>query len=208
MKITLLAFFLLFAFSIKPLLALPQKVKPIINYPAHADPVLDSSGKAIRTGINYYAIPANGGGLTLASIGDTCPMDVVAVQGFSGLPLSFTPINSKKGVVRVSTDLNIMFSTTTDCPQANVWKLDDYDYEIGVTLYVRAGGEIGNPGFDTIGNWFQIQKYEDAYKFVYCPSVNNYYTVLCQDIGISVDSDGNKRLAASDSPFKVRFQRA
>ncbi|XP_028805595.1 miraculin-like [Neltuma alba] len=198
MKITFAAFFLLFVFTTKPLLGAAN---------AAPEQVVDTSGKVVRAGANYYVIPANGGGLALASIGEECPLDVVAVQGYSGQPLSFTPVNPKKGVVRVSTDLNVVFSADTDCPQSNVWKLDDYDYAAG-QWFVTTGGVTGNPGWQTVSNWFKIEKYEDSYKLMYCPTVCSYCTVQCRDIGIHVDSDGNQRLALSDSPYKVQFQRA
>ncbi|KAI9092481.1 hypothetical protein K1719_027609 [Acacia pycnantha] len=199
MKITLVAFILLFAFTTKPLLG------AAVSAP---EQVVDTSGKVLRAGANYYVIPANNnGGLTLASIGEECPMDVVAVQGSSGLPLSFTPVNPKKGVVRVSTDLNIVFSADVDCPQSNVWKLDDYDYSAG-QWFVTTGGTVGNPGWQTVSNWFKIEKYEESYKLMYCPTVCSYCTVQCRDIGIYADSNGYQRLALSDSPYKVQFQRA
>ncbi|KAK4280557.1 hypothetical protein QN277_012170 [Acacia crassicarpa] len=199
MKITLVAFILLFAFTSKPLLGAAG---------AAPEQVVDTSGKKLRAGANYYVIPANDdGGLALASIGEECPMDVVAVQGYSGVPLSFTPVNPKKGVVRVSTDLNVVFSANTDCPQSNVWKLDDYDDTTG-QWFVTTGGVVGNPGSQTVSNWFKIEKYEEGYKLAYCPTVCSYCNVQCRDIGIYADSDGNQRLALSDSPYKVQFQRA
>jgi len=68
------------------------------------------------------------GGLSLLVTGENCPLDVVAVDGYQGKQLSFVPANDKKGVICVSTDLNIYFSTCTSCPQSTVWKLKDYDY--------------------------------------------------------------------------------
>ncbi|XP_028805593.1 miraculin-like [Neltuma alba] len=202
MKITFVAFVLLFAFATKPLLRAAD---------AAPEQVVDTSGKVLRAGANYYVFPApatpNGSGLSLASIGEECPLDVVVVQGYSGLPLSFTPVNPKKGVVRVSTDLNVVFSGDTDCPQSNVWKLDDYDDTTG-QWFVTTGGVIGNPGWQTVNNWFNLEKYEDSYKLTYCPKVCSNCTVQCKDIGIYVDSEGYQRLALSDSPYKVQFQRA
>lgn len=198
MKITLVAFILLFTFTTKPLLGATG---------ASPAQVVDTSGKVLRAGTKYFVVPANGGGgLALTSIGEMCPMDVVAVQDYSGLPLSFSPNNPKKGVIRVSTDLNILFSADYDCPQSNVWKLGDYDYNAG-QWFVITGGVTGNPGWQTVSNWFKIEEYEDSYKLVYCPTVCSYCTVQCRDIGLYVDSDGNQRLALSDSPLKVKFQR-
>ena len=115
---------------------------------ASPEQVVDTAGKKLRAGANYYIVPAvpltrcgrfgtrcrSGGGLALASIGESCPLDVVVVDGYNhGLPLTFTPVNPKKGVVRVSTDLNIMFSADhTSCAEySNVWKLDHFNYSKG-----------------------------------------------------------------------------
>ena len=116
MKTTLLAFalVLLGALSTRPLLGAAG---------AAPEQVIDTSGKKVRAGVNYFIVPAspNVGGLSLNSIGeDTCPLDVIVVNGIQGLPLVFTPVNAKKGVVRVSTDLNIYFSYDSVCPESTV----------------------------------------------------------------------------------------
>ena len=118
----------------------------------------------------------------------------------------FTPVNAKKGVVRVSTDLNIYFSYDSVCPESTVWKLGDYDYSTGQWI-VTTGGVVGNPSRETIANWFKIEKYEDGYKMVYCPSACNDCYYPCSDIGIYEDQYG-KRLALSSVPYKVQFQLA
>ncbi|KAJ1377269.1 Proteinase inhibitor I3, Kunitz legume [Sesbania bispinosa] len=200
MKITFLSFVLLVALTTKPLLGVAGLA---------LDQVVDTSGKKVRAGANYYIVPASSdvGGLSLASIGKDCPLDVVAVDGYQGLPLVFTPINQKKGVVRVDTDLNIYFNAETSCPQSTVWKLyDEYDAATGQWL-MTTGGVIGNPGSETLSNWFKIEKYEDAYKLVFCPGVCNYCDFQCSDIGIYEDQYG-KRLALTNVPYKVRFQQA
>ncbi|KAF7820293.1 miraculin-like [Senna tora] len=205
MKINaLLALVLLFALITKPRLGAAG---------ASPEQVVDTSGKKLRAGANYYVVPypppQYGGGLALTSIGQSCPLDVVAVEGYSGIPLWLSPINTKKGVVRVSTDLNIVFSTETDCAESNVWKLDDYDASTG-QWFVTTGGDVGSPGWGTVRSWFKIEKYEDGYKLVYCPSTNvcSYCNVQCRDIGVYDDGNGYKRLALSDVPYKVQFQLA
>jgi len=55
-------------------------------------------------------------GLGLSKIGKSCPLDVVVVERYSSLPLRFMPVNPKKGVIRISTDLNIMFPPNVTCP--------------------------------------------------------------------------------------------
>ncbi|KAK6243891.1 hypothetical protein QUC31_010300 [Theobroma cacao] len=177
------------------------------------DPVLDISGEELRTGTDYYILPVirggGGGGLTLASTGnETCPLDVVQEQleVSDGLPVTFSPVNIKKGVVRVSTDQNIKFSAATICVQSTLWKLDSFD-DSTQQWFVTTGGVEGNPGRETIDNWFKIEKYEDDYKLVFCPTVCDFCKVMCRDVGVFIDG-GVRRLALSDVPFKVMFKRA
>nr|5YH4_A Chain A, mirauclin-like protein [Vitis vinifera] len=175
------------------------------------DPVLDTEGKQLRSGVDYYILPVirgRGGGLTLASTGnENCPLDVVQEQHevSNGLPLTFTPVNPKKGVIRVSTDHNIKFSASTICVQSTLWKLE-YDESSG-QRFVTTGGVEGNPGRETLDNWFKIEKYEDDYKLVFCPTVCDFCKPVCGDIGIYIQN-GYRRLALSDVPFKVMFKKA
>ncbi|XP_054787081.1 miraculin-like [Prosopis cineraria] len=202
MKITLAAaFILLLAFSTKPMLGGSADAKP--------EPVLSGS-KMLRAGHSYYIIPVPqppSGGLQLASSRRKCPLDVITVQEDPSLPSSFVPVNSKDGMIRVSTDLNIVFNTDTDtgCPQSNVWKVDDYDNSTG-QWSLTTGGVVGNPGPQTVRNWFKIEKYEDGYKLLYCPSVcRNCNNVPCKDIGTYIDSSGYEHLVLSDMPYKIQF---
>ena len=199
MRTALVALVLLVALSTKPRHGAAN---------AAPEPVLDTSGKKLSAGTNYYIVPSprieHVGGLGLASTGKNCPLDVV--PSFQGEKLIFIPVDLKKGVVRVATDLNIVFITDTDCPQSNVWKLDEYDDSTG-QWFVTTGGVVGNPGRKTISNWFKIEKYEDSYKLVYCPSVCNDCSYQCRDLGIYEDQYG-QRLALSDVPYKVQFQLA
>ncbi|OMP05594.1 Proteinase inhibitor I3, Kunitz legume [Corchorus olitorius] len=183
------------------------------NAAAAPDPVLDITGKILRTGTDYYILPVirgRGGGLTLASTGnDTCPLDVVQEQleVSNGLPVTFSPVNVKKGVVRVSTDQNIKFSAASICVQSTVWKLESFD-EATQQWFVTTGGVEGNPGRETVDNWFKIEKYEKDYKLVFCPTVCDFCKVICRDVGVFIDHRGVRRLALSDVPFRVMFNKA
>ncbi|KAK7270719.1 hypothetical protein RJT34_26077 [Clitoria ternatea] len=202
-SVTLLALVLLVALSTKPQVAVAN---------AAPEAVVDTSGKKLRAGVNYYIVPSprneNVGGLALASTGEYCPLDVVA--DYQAQPLTFTPVNSKKGVIRENTDLNIMFTADTSCPQSTVWKLKDV---YSSPLFVSTGGVLGNPGWQTLDNWFKIQKYEDGYKLVYCPHVCTECSYECKPLGIYEDQYG-KRLALlghdepPSEPYKVQFQLA
>ncbi|KAL6183378.1 hypothetical protein ACLB2K_044789 [Fragaria x ananassa] len=201
----------LLAFRGKPLLVAVHAADPA--------PVRDIKGDNLQTGVEYWILPVilgKGGGLTLASnrnktIG--CPLDVVQEQSeiSNGLPLTFSPVNLTKGVVRLSTDLNIKFSTSaavTLCPQTSkVWKLDEVDESTGQRS-VTTGGVEGNPSPKTLMNWFKIEKYDDDYKLVFCPKVCRFCRVICGDVGVHLES-GVRRLALSDVivPLKVMFKR-
>ncbi|KAI7754146.1 hypothetical protein M8C21_014890 [Ambrosia artemisiifolia] len=176
------------------------------------DSVLDVTGKNLRSGISYYIMPAakggSGGGIALGptSPNKTCPLGVTQLPTHkNGLPLTFTPVNPKKAVIRLSTDVNIKFLGRTSCNESSIWKLK---YVEAVKQYfVMVGGVEGNPGRETIDNWFKIEKSDDGYKLVFCPTVCNYCKVICRDVGIFSDDNGIRHLAVSDVPFSVIFYR-
>ena len=208
MKPTLLILISFFIF------AFVTKAPLVVTADSSPDPVLDIASEKLHTGTDYYILPVvrgRGGGLTLASTGnETCPLDVVQERQEvdNGLPVTFSPVNIKKGVVRLSTDNNIKFSASTICVQSTVWKLDSHDDSLG-QWFVTTGGVEGNPGRETTSNWFKIEKFDDDYKLVFCPSVCDTCRVLCRDIGIYIDqATGIRRLALSDTPFKVMFKKA
>ncbi|KAJ7976150.1 Kunitz type trypsin inhibitor / miraculin [Quillaja saponaria] len=193
--------FLLIAFTSNPLLG-----------SATPEPVLDISGQKVRTGVNYYILPVirgRGGGLTLSTIGNnSCPLYVVQenLEVLNGRPATFSPVD-KKGVVHTSTDLNIRSSgIRTTCDQSTVWKLLK---QLTGVWFLSTGGVEGNPGVDTITNWFKIEKAEKDYKLVFCPSVCNCQT-LCRELGIFIDDNGKRYLSLNDKipPFPVNFKRA
>ncbi|KAI3693565.1 hypothetical protein L1987_76512 [Smallanthus sonchifolius] len=177
-------------------------------------PVLDAHGKKLRAGVKYYVKPAVGdgyiGGLILAQVGnESCPAAVAQSRGIEkGLSLTFTPVNPKEGVIRVSTDVNIKFSGSTRCHESNVWRLK---YNEVIKQYaVMVGGVEGNPGPETLDNWFKIEKsIYDGYKFVFCPTVCSYCKVMCTDVNtiLTDDSEGQPLVLMNDTyfPFSVIF---
>ena len=178
---------------------------------ASPEAVLDIDGKKLRAGVNYYILPVfrgRGGGLTLGNLqSEKCPLNVVQEQleVMNGFPTTFHPVNPKKGVVRVSTDLNVQFEASTICVTSTVWKLDKFDESTGQWL-VTIGGSRGNPGVETVDNWFKIEKHGKDYKLVFCPTVCNFCKVMCRDIGIFF-KNGERALALSDTPFPVMFKK-
>lgn len=173
-------------------------------------PVLDVTGKNLESGIQYHIMPAARGGGGVApgptNPNKTCPLAVTQLSANkNALPLTFTPVNPKKGVIRLSTDNNIKFTGPTSCNESNVWRLK-YD-EAVKQYFITLGGVEGNPGRETLDNWFKIEKTDDGYKLVFCPTVCNFCKVICKDVGIFSDVNGIRRLALSDVPFSVMFYR-
>ncbi|KAI5675346.1 hypothetical protein M9H77_06296 [Catharanthus roseus] len=166
------------------------------------NPVLDFVGTKVRTGVPYHIITSTidppGGGMMSDCTYDntTCPIEVM--KNIRGLPMYFSPVNPKKGIIRESTDLNIIFWYTKD-----VWKVDRKLDESSQKYFVtNGGGVVGNPGPQTLDNWFKFEKYEDGYKIVHCPSVCRYCKVMCKDVGI-FEQNGKVVLALSNEPIKI-----
>ncbi|KAL5746948.1 hypothetical protein ACOSP7_023937 [Xanthoceras sorbifolium] len=203
MKNSLLVFpFLFLCFLPNPLLGAPE-------------PLLDISGDKVVTGTEYYIVSvirgAGGGGLNFISgRNEPCPMDVFQERSDlrRGRPLSLFPVNYNGEVGTVvydSTDLNIQFNVQR--PRCNeettVWKVDNYDNKMGA-WFITTNGVIGNPGAETLQNWFKFEKVADdlnVYKIVHCPSVCKSCVKLCSDVGIHFETE--RRLALSHSPFMM-----
>ncbi|OVA10735.1 Proteinase inhibitor I3 [Macleaya cordata] len=130
----------------------------------------------------------------LESVRDIAGDELQTVEVSDGLPVTFTPVNPNEGIIRVSTDLNIKFSNVaTICIQSMVWRLD-LDESTG-QRFIATNGVEGNPGFETLSNWFKIQKDGEDYKLVFCPTVCDFCRPICGDIGIYIGGDGVRRLA-------------
>ncbi|KAF3651563.1 putative protein sym-1-like [Capsicum annuum] len=175
------------------------------------EPVLDVSGNAVRTGVNYFILPAgrgNGGGLHVASIRNrTNPLVVSqnADESALGSSLQFSPVDPKENTVRLSTDMNVKFTSMVISDSSTVWRI--YTELIPQRYLVTVGGVVGNPGRETLGNWFKIDKYEDAYKLVYCPGVCNICRPFCGDIGVLVENGKRVLFVGRDKPPKVTFHK-
>ncbi|XP_071708094.1 miraculin-like [Rutidosis leptorrhynchoides] len=175
-------------------------------------PVRDTNGNVLRSGTKYYIVPAKrgaGGGLITARGGGFwCPSEVAqeVSDELDGKPLSFVPANpNKDGIIYESTDLNIKFEDPHSCAPGSVWKVVVDNF---VTPMVYNQGVLGNPGRETISNWFKIQKFEDHYKLVYCPSVCKSCKPKCADIGSAITNDrGRRSLVLNNIPFKVKFKK-
>ncbi|KAK3406148.1 hypothetical protein EUGRSUZ_K02323 [Eucalyptus grandis] len=92
------------------------------------------------------------------------------------------------------------------CMHSTVWRLGAYNEEVK-QYFVESGGVLGSPGRETISNWFKIEKVDEDYKLVFCPTVCDTCKVICRDVGVYVDG-ATRRLALSDEPFRVMFKKA
>lgn len=102
----------------------------------------------------------------------------------------FLAIPNKDGIIRESSDLNIMFSNATTSGQPAVWRIKDANgYQV-----VTSHGTVGSPGAETINNWFKIVKYDNDYKIVFCPTVCNTRRSTCGDVGYAVAKSGQRSL--------------
>ncbi|KAI3809219.1 hypothetical protein L1987_25189 [Smallanthus sonchifolius] len=184
----------------------------IFSLSSGQSPVVDTDRKPLVTGTSYYILPAvsgRGGGVTLSptTLNQTCPLDVAQENNEqrNGLPLNFLlAIPNRAGVIRSSADLNIKFSSGTTCGKPAVWRVENVNGQ----RVVSSLGVVGNPGGKTISNWFRIEKYENDYKIVFCPSVCKACRPACGDVGTTIAKNGRRSLLLSNEPLKVKFKKA
>ncbi|QCD94991.1 Kunitz inhibitor ST1-like [Vigna unguiculata] len=124
MKMTLVALVLVVALSTKALLG---EAGPA------PDQVVDTSGKKVRAGENYYIVPASSdiGGLALSTTGQDCPLDVVAVDGYQGQQLSLSLIHifsSKYNTMLVS----VTFTYKSIAPVSYTHLLVEIQYNVSL----------------------------------------------------------------------------
>ncbi|KAB2623526.1 miraculin-like [Pyrus ussuriensis x Pyrus communis] len=176
--------------------------------------VLDTAGKALQSGVDYYINPAitdSGGRFTLINR-TGCPLNVGQenVSGPEGLPVTFSPFVEGETVVREGRDQKITFSASTICVQSTAWKVGETDQDTQRRLIIT--GEDENQGLPgPAGNYFRITKQatpDGVYNLEWCPTeVCPTCRFICGSVGAIVEND--KRLLALDgSALPVVFERA
>ncbi|XP_021746602.1 miraculin-like [Chenopodium quinoa] len=142
--------------------------------------VLDVEGNPLEVGSSYYvrtavSIYRIGGGLVAASKPNQieCPQYVAQLaEGWYGeAPITFLPSDPSQKHVHISSDLNIIFNTSSSVCSQGAWQLTP-DANSG-ELHLSTGGVIGNPSPQTAANWFKIEKSiagSEFYQLEYCPS--------------------------------------
>ncbi|XP_024200197.1 kunitz type trypsin inhibitor 104-like [Rosa chinensis] len=181
----------------------------------HTSPVLDTSGKALKSGIDYYIKPAStykGGALTLINREPyLCPL-YVGQGNVSGWPFQFKPFFDGETVVRESRDQMIISRVSTHCRWLNSWSIEKANPEDQgklIAMQEPARGKLPN------GKYFRITRSQPevdgkSYILRWCPTdmCPNCTFADCGNIG-SLDSNGGKRfLALNGSALPVVFERA
>ncbi|KAL6199010.1 hypothetical protein ACLB2K_028798 [Fragaria x ananassa] len=177
--------------------------------------VLDTTGQALQSGVDYYIKPAitdNGGRFTLIDRNNSCPLYVGQenTSGPEGFPVIFAPFEEGETVVREGRDQKITFSASTTCVQSTTWKLGEKQAETQRRLIVTGSDEVESPRGAT-SNYFNINKQADfdgIYYLQWCPAeVCPICKFICGNVGALVEND--KRLLALDgSVLPVVFERA
>ncbi|XP_050252955.1 kunitz type trypsin inhibitor 104-like [Quercus robur] len=174
-------------------------------------PVLDSAGRPLQRGVEYYINPAitdSGGRFTLIDRNGSCPLYVGQENGsgLEGLPVIFTPFVEGETVIRENRDFRVAFSAATICVQSTAWKLGEKDPESNRRLIVTGEDQSSQ----RTANYFRIEKASvggDIYQISWCP------TDVCPTCRFDCGTAGNlvengKRLLALDgNVIPVTFER-
>ncbi|CAK7328505.1 unnamed protein product [Dovyalis caffra] len=167
-------------------------------------PVLDTAGQPLRSGVEYYILPAatdTAGGLTLLSRNRSCPSFVgqepLTPVVSQGLPVVFTPYATGETIVRESSSFIVKFSAASTCVKSTEWSLTARDPARSRRNIVTGRGA-----------YFMITKRSNLYYLAFCPAdICNTCRFDCGTAGITIEN--GKRFLTLDGPvFPFRFRRA
>ncbi|KAM3729906.1 hypothetical protein ACB098_12G046400 [Castanea mollissima] len=174
-------------------------------------PVLDSVGRPLQRGVEYYINPAitdSGGRFTLINRNDSCPFYVGQenVSGLEGLPVIFTPFVEGETVIRENRDFRVAFSAATICVQSTAWKLGETDPATNRRLIVTGEDQSSR----RTANYFRIEKASvggDIYQISWCPTeVCPICKFNCGTVGNLVEN-GKILLALDGNVIPITFER-
>lgn len=175
--------------------------------------VLDTDGDILKPGAEYYIRPAArdiAGGIILNSPNNSCPLLIGQAKSGAdlGYPVIFSPVNPNAETLNVGADTNIQVQVITICIQSNVWRLTGSEDDTAL-YYVATDGVKGNPGKDTLSNWFKVDEYMGYYKLRFCPGVCNFCKPVCGDLSVVI-RDGKRWLVLDkeNQPFPFEFVKA
>ncbi|KAG6637076.1 kunitz type trypsin inhibitor 104-like [Carya illinoinensis] len=187
-------------------------ISAVVAQPSSSpSPVLDSEGRPLERGVEYYINPAitdNGGRFTLINRNDSCPFYVGQenVSGPEGFPVIFTPFAEEDTLIRENRDFRIAFSAFTICVQSNAWMVGETDPETERRLIVirQDKSELSTR------NYFRIVKAAvggNIYEISWCPTdVCPTCKFNCGTAGGLVEN-GKRLLALDGSVLPVTFER-
>ncbi|KAJ6949021.1 miraculin-like [Populus alba x Populus x berolinensis] len=168
-------------------------------------PVLDTAGRPVRSGVEYYILPAAtdiAGGLTLVARNGSCPSFVgqepLTPVVSQGLPVVFSPYVAGETIVRESRSFIIEFSAASTCVSSTKWNLAARDPATS-----RRNIVIGRSG-----SYFMITKENNLYYLAFCPADTcNICKFDCGTAGITIEN-GTRFLTLDGPVFPFRFRRA
>lgn len=182
-------------------------------------PIRDTDGDTIEFDSYYYVLPvgkSRGGGLTLSDRdGRRCPLDVVQTSSKrdKGLPVKFSSLRSRAGVVTESADLQIVVDVRDrSCARSTYWWIKEPENSWEDWTVTAGPNPNESRQQDSSKTVFQIHAFRYNYYFLaYCPSYDEGNSKVssdrCRYLGILEDEDGVRRLTLDAQPFMVRFDR-
>ncbi|XP_031379665.1 alpha-amylase/subtilisin inhibitor-like [Punica granatum] len=172
---------------------------------ASQNPVLDTDGNPVQSGVQYYVLPGVtdvAGGLTLVRRTDQCPLYVgqepLAPVVSSGLPVIFTPFATGESIIREGRDTGVQFDAASVCVQSTAWRVGPEDPDTN-RRFIVTGGERG---------YFRIDNNGGIYNLGWCPSEScPNCRPRCGSAGILVQN-GTRFLQLDGDAFPFVFRRA
>ncbi|CAK7355102.1 unnamed protein product [Dovyalis caffra] len=179
-------------------------------------PVLDVEGKPLRSGVEYYILPAEtdiAGGLTSICNGSFpfyVGQEPLAPNVSQGTPVIFRP-RFADTIIRESRDFTIAFSGATTCADSSAWEVVENPETR--KRYIATGGKFRQPRPRVW--YFNIVKNEqDLYTLAWCqnctirfPGADCRPSSRCVSAGI-VKENGKRLLVLDDPAFPFVFRRA
>lgn len=174
------------------------------------DPVLDTAGQPLQSGVEYYVKPAitdNGGRFTVIDRNNSCRYYAGQENalGPEGFPLRFEPFAEEESmVIGESRDVKVTVVVYTTCITSTTWKLAERDPVTQRRL-------IGTGDDGSASNYFRINKQDEGiYNIQWCPTeVCPICKFDCSTTTVGALVENGKRLLALDGTgLPVVFERA
>ena len=177
-----------------------------------SEKVVDSQGRPVSPAAKYYILAfysgPTGGGVAAGQGGNsTCHVTVLQTPDESdrGQAVKFSTRGRSSGAIFTEKPLDIAFVEKPSCASSSKWVVVSDDFP---EKWVGIGGAEDHPGKKLMSGTFNIQKFDEGYKLVFCATttttVTTTTTTTCYNIGRRDDVKG-RRLVLTKNPFKVLF---